>query len=490
MPLTRIYKNSAIYFLGNHVSLVYSLLVLLVLTRYLDTNEYGALTIIRMVSLTTSQIVLATVAAPMFRFYVEYERDPELRRRFVSSTLAFVLALAVCTLALLSVDGDRVLAFLFPGLGVPFFPFFFVSLVALVIALPYELAKNLAFVQERPGLFLVLDAWRFGSQLLFLLVFLAGINASLLGVVYADLASAVTLVFVAAYVLRDELTSRLSWPAFRPALLYSLPLLPYAALQIVVDQLDRFVLQKYVPLSSVGVYAIGRRLGSLPNSALSSLVSGYSPRILRLYAEKGEGPTRDALRQLAVENVVLLGLIAAGVALFSKEAVWLLTGASYHGAYVLVAPIAVGYLARAIALFGENIYFWTMHTQYVLHTQLASAAVLAAGLVLLVPRAGTMGAALAVLLYYVAMAVIQHLCARQFLRVDYRWGRMLWVVAVASFLAFGCVIAFAGGPSVLELFVKVLAWGAFGVLGLRTLGIPLTAWRRLLNRRAGVLVAR
>src|ERR1044072_5046195 len=95
--MKRLGRHSAVYGLGGIVSRVLAVFLLPLYTRFLDTEDLGAVGLIVALSAVLVTILRAGISSAFFRFYFA-SRDPAQRRLVVRTSFGFTMASATAGL--------------------------------------------------------------------------------------------------------------------------------------------------------------------------------------------------------------------------------------------------------------------------------------------------------------------------------------------------------------------------------------------------------
>jgi O-antigen/teichoic acid export membrane protein len=133
--------------------------------------------------------------------------------------------------------------------------------------------------------------------------------------------------------------------------------------------------------------------------------------------------------------VLISGWAVAGLALFGRWIVRLLTAPAYYHAYTALTWVGLGW-----AMYGLWVVFLVIagRAKVTARNLPAALAGLAANIVLivvLVPALGIAGAGLALCGAYVVMLVVMHFLTRNAFTVDFEWRRLVQIVVVMGGLA-------------------------------------------------------
>lgn len=135
----------------------------------------------------------------------------------------------------------------------------------------------------------------------------------------------------------------------------------FIAIHVVVDQInnnmDKFLLGRFVGTEEVAVYAIGYTLYHYYMAFSLGISAVFSPRIHKIVNltryDKAEQKTQltELLSKIGRIQFALLGLIASGLVFFGKEFIDFWAGDGYHNSYyvalLLIIPATVPFIQNA-----------------------------------------------------------------------------------------------------------------------------------------------
>jgi O-antigen/teichoic acid export membrane protein len=81
----KVAQKGGIYFISSILIKVLQVIILPLITRYIDTRNYGILEIVNAVRMVMPSLISLCLDAAYYRFYYKYNNDEKMLRRFVSS---------------------------------------------------------------------------------------------------------------------------------------------------------------------------------------------------------------------------------------------------------------------------------------------------------------------------------------------------------------------------------------------------------------------
>ena len=312
-----------------------------------------------------------------------------------------------------------------------------------------------------------------GLNLVFILHFRMGIE----GVFLAGLAaSALTWLILFPGILK-HLEVRISRGLLGALLRFGVPFVPTGLAAMITQVIDRPILLALTDAATVGVYQANYKLGIFMMLFVSMFQYAWQPFFLK------NAPRSDA--RILFGKVLTAFLLAAStifilLSLFIDDIVKLnifgmhLVGPDFWEGLPIVPVILLAYLFNGMYInFMAGIQI-EKKTRYMPLVTGAGALVNVAANLLLIPKFGYYGAAVATLLSYVLMAAGNYLLSQRFYRIHYEYGKLA-LIAVALSLSFGGYLA------------ADRVWPEGGILlkaGAATVFLVLILSFRLLNFRA------
>jgi O-antigen/teichoic acid export membrane protein len=247
-------------------------------------------------------------------------------------------------------------------------------------------------------------------------------------------------VAVALALTRPLLFGRRHLPVITGALRYSIPLVAGALAAFALEASDRLVLQHDLGSAAVARYAVAYNIGAIPILLLGVLDTVWMPRVFAL----ADARVRDSVLKHSRDALyVLLIPVVAGLGIGGPILLHIWAPASYHpdGLLLVLALVAVSSIPVAGVTSHMRVLLTEGRTAAV-----AVATALAAGTnlvlnIVLVPRLGIEGSALATLLGYSALEVTLAIGAQRARRLEPTGRALRLEVLAAVSIAFAAAAA-------------------------------------------------
>jgi O-antigen/teichoic acid export membrane protein len=267
-----------------------------------------------------------------------------------------------------------------------------------------------------------------GLNLLLFLKFHWGIEA----IFAANLvASAVTLLLLIPEILK-HLKIKIYGDQLKRMLCFGLPYLPASLASIMVQVIDRPIVLAMTNADTLGLYQTGYKLGILMMLVVSMFQYAWQPFFLNNARETN---ARELFSKVMTLFVLAASLLWVVVSLFiDNVAAWefaagrSLIARQFLPGLVVVPIILLAYLFNGIYVNLQAGLYIAEKTKYFPVVTIAGALVNVAANLLLIPRLGITGAALATLASYMVMAAGIFIFAQRFYKIDYEYGKLLKIL--------------------------------------------------------------
>lgn len=491
----RVALNAVANYLRFGVTLVVMLLLTPAVVESLGAERYGLWVLIVSV-VSYVELMDCGLATAAVKFVGQYEgaEDIEGRNQLVSTLLAAYLTLAALVLLAAAAAGGMLAGSVDGSLRGTAVVTFAVLTGKAALELPLSLFLGVLFGRQRICLIAVirsvftavygLGAWwvltRGGGLISF-----AWVHAS------ASLVEHATLVVVC---FRTTPGLRLHWRLVRPSLLREVATFSSFALVINLSstallRTDPIVIQLFLPLSYVAVYAVAMRIADMLLMLTKQGLNAITPLLAQLH---GAGKERQIARTLIYSTkygaAAMLALAVPAACWAEDSLAWWL-GPAFRSAGPLLSVLAAAMVVRIVQEAGTNVLAMTGGHRFVAAACLGSAVLNVVLSLALVPFWGLPGVAAATFVSALATAVVVagRCCRRHGVAAATYWREALAPVLRAAVLQLGvCLIlkrgwAADGWPSLALLhaagaFALLLAFGAFALTEQERLAV--VRWRR------------
>ena len=428
--LKEVGSHSIIYGLGSMAQSAAGLLLLPILTSLLSKDDFGVYSMIVMASTIASAVFYLGITSALPRSYFDYESNED--RRAVFTTAFIILALGAVTQALIgyyfsgaiskllvrsSSYGDAV-AWAFLGSSIGFVNQYFFSYLRIlrksISSVVFSLISFVAIV---------------GMTLLFLSELPGSVIAPFQAIVYSQ--TAVMILILIMYG-RTAFITKLKRNEIAKLVLFGSASIFASFGSMIIDSVDRIIIERTLTLADVGTYSAVLRVGALINVVMIvPFTQIWSPMMMEYRLDSN---IKELFSKVLSLFLIIGGIIIVGVALFATDILLLLIRSGVDSAmsssFLLITLGTLIYGTTNILMAGLFYERKVIQLTYVYY----SVAALKIGLSLLfIPLFGIVGAAVSTLLVYIFVPVSVYALARRYFSFHIDWRR-LFVLGITCIL--------------------------------------------------------
>lgn len=445
--IAKIGRQTLVYTTGIIIGKVASFVMLPVYTRVLTPADYGVLELLGMTIDVIGMITGIGLVAGVFKFY-SAEEDPAAKNGYISTAEIGVISLAAVT----SFVGFA----LAPQLSKLVFGtnanVFYLRLYFLLYFLQnFEYVPLLLLRAENRAVFFVaVNAAKLVVTLSLNILFVVYLGMGIRGVLTSSIITSGAVAIGLTFYLFRRVGIGLSVEKFRRMLRFGSPLVLWSVGTFILVFSDRFFLNHYTNTSVVGIYSLAYKFAFIL-SALAFVPFSSVWDVQRFEVAKRPDALAVYARVFLYMNV-MLGGVGAGLSLFVKDFLVVVSDRSFLPAYRLV-PLLVA---------AQVLFTWTSYWNLGLYLSGKTRA-MATGAIVLVPttlglnyllisRFGIYGAAWATFAAYAVRFGWIYYFAQRSYPIPYKWLEMAKLYGI---LATVVAVRFAYRPDNLLLSV---AW--------------------------------
>lgn len=419
--LRKLLKSSGIYALASVATPLITLGLSPFLARHLTPSDYGAFTIINTFVSLMAGVTQLGLGSAFFRAY-SYDYSGEKERRDVLATVSTLLSItSLATVAIMCLSASWLSTLLFGQETYRNVIYLGAGIVLLQnLAIPgfsWLRAENRPFVYSLLSIGNLLVS--LFTNILCIGVLSMGLTGAVLGIgsgyIFVVLCTLPVIVLRAGVKIRPDIA--------RGLLSFGVPLvlsvISYWALQV----LDRYLLTIFGSLAQTSEYAVAYTLGSALSIVVISPFTLAWPTAMFTIAKR-----KDAERvfQGVFRLFGFFLLFAAfGLSLMGKLLLYWLYPPVYHTAEFVI-PVVAGSLVFYGLYYIVNIGLNVKRKTWLLSLFPTIAAIINLALnLVLIPRYGAMGAAIATLLAYIVLTLVAYLVNQRFYPLPFEIGKFV-----------------------------------------------------------------
>jgi O-antigen/teichoic acid export membrane protein len=305
-----------------------------------------------------------------------------------------------------------------------------------------------------------------GANLVLLLVYHAGVVGIFLSGLIASAATAVMLLPTIVRHFIPHFSSRL----YRELLRFGLPYIPAGLAAMMIQVVDRPILKVLTNADTVGVYQANYRLGIFMMLMVSMFDYAWRPFFLTNASDPG---AKRLFARVLTYFVLAMATVFLVLSFFLPDLIRLrifgrhLIAPDYWGGIAIIPVVLLAYVFLGVYNNLMAGIYIEKKTNYLPAITLTGGVTNVVANFALIPVLGMMGAAIATLVSYAAMAIILFLVVQRIYPVQYEYGRLIKITSscAAVFMLFALLPApfspLLWKAALLILFVLMMYWMRF-----------------------------
>lgn len=406
-------KIGIIYAIGQVLSKALSFILLPIYTRQLGTIGYGQLALADTVLDFIGAFVICGVYSGYYRFYREYDENQ--RRKLKNTAINFALALVALDIILVLIIGRPIAKLIF-NFNDPYKILILVVMRSILVQFVTLLMCDYT-LNYKAGITVITNLanliLNMGFSILFVVYLKQGIIGVYNGYIFSNLIILIYLIFINIKSYRLEFDKSM----LKNMLTFSGGLISCNLAGTVLTLSDRYFLAGYRNYSETGVYSMGYKFGMLIDPLfISPFKDIFTPYKFQVWKDDDAEEKFNKM----FNKYHLLGLfILLGISIYSRFIISIFTTKEFINAYKIVPLILFSYF-----IYGEN-EFYTLGIQIRNKTYLTSIIMILGGIfniilnISLIPSYGMYGAAVATLISYIVINLINMIYSNRLFNVKY-----------------------------------------------------------------------
>lgn len=417
-------RNMFVYLIPVAVGNLIPLLTFPILTRVLTKEDFGLWALAQIYALVVSGLANFGLTTGYDRNFFEH-RDPKGGAQLLYSTLAFVISAFAAFL---------VLTFVF---RVPFAKWIigdgqYGDLLFWTFAATGTMSLKtycLTYFKNREDA-KPLIWYTIGESVLvaaFTLALVVYFRTGVLGLVWGQLLASTLIFSVLAVSFLRILPFSLNWPILKESLKLSVPLTPRIFFGVIGSQFDKYMIGLLSSIGGVGIYSIGQRVANIVFTFMTAIQNVFAPQVYQRMFDHGE-QGRSAIGNYLTPFAYVSVAAALLIALFSEEAIFVLTPEPFWGATDVVIILSMFY---GSLFFGKQPQLIFAKKTYI--TSFLTLVSIALNVAINIPFIltwGTIGAAWGTFTAGILSGIISFFISQHYYRIDWEYRRLSMIYGI------------------------------------------------------------
>jgi O-antigen/teichoic acid export membrane protein len=316
---------------------------------------------------------------------------------------------------------------------IPYRPYIVLAIGAAAFSGPIEVIKANFRIKEEAFQFVFFGLLQFFVNLCFTLYFVVVMNLGALGLIRAIFISNVLFGLISLILLMRESKSKISFFQIKEAILISTPIVFHMVSHWGLNLMDRLILQSFVSLSDIGLYQLGYQVGTIYQVFIIAINNAWVPFF---FQKKGNKDYEKIIQKISSWLILFQLFIASLIILFKDEIFRVIINEKYYDARLIVPYVVIGFVFVTFYHMWVNILFFQKKMNLIPISTIFAVITNIVINILLIPKFGIIGSALATTLSYGVLASIVFIFSIKMDKFRFEYNKWFKVFISGSIIVF------------------------------------------------------
>ncbi len=420
--LKDIVKHSFIYGLGSLLSKFLGVILLPIYTRFLTPADYGILSLLVITGSITGIIVKLGLNSALFREIIYHESE---KAKALSTTLYFLILESAIFFGILVFFSSSISKLIFRSIEQSeLLKFIFITRFLDTFRI---IAMTKLRIGNRSKAYATLSVINFLIGVLLNIYFIVILRRGVEGLVIAGLIGSSFFTIISLFIMWNNLKVSFSPQILKRMLRFGVPLVPVGLSSYLMTSADRYFLQHFSTTTEVGLYSIGYKIGLIMSLIVQSFQLAWPSKKFEIAKQPN---AESNLSKILTYYLFSMGFIGLAISLFSREILFIMTTPEFYKAYIVVPLIVLSYIFYGMRFITNIALAVQNKMKYVPPIIIGSAGLNLYFNYLLIPRYGMMGAAIATIISYLVLVIVQTVVNLHFWYIPYEYKRLLKIIII------------------------------------------------------------
>lgn len=389
--MKKIISSVGIYFGSNILNALIPFILLPILTRYLDVEEYGEVAIFLSLVGIFSALVGTTMIGSVSRKYFDAGQTPDSYAEYVSSAIQLIIFFTISVCSIFLVISSYVASSLAINES-----FLFIALFVAFSSTIVQIKLNQYQIRKEALKYGSLQISRSATNAILSLLGVIAFGLGVYGRIGGQLVSALFFLIIALVLLyRDHQvknTYHISTKNYMELLLFAIPLIPHVLGGFLLNTIDRVIVGQQLGLAAAGLYAVAFQIAAASGFIFDAVNKATQPWLFESLSKQ------DRMINLRIVRLTYLWffLLFLGLGLFyiiGPELLVFIAGNKYQKAGELVVILVAAQVFKGMYLAVVNYCFYQKRTGYLSSISIFVGGINISLILVLIPLFGLIGVA-------------------------------------------------------------------------------------------------
>lgn len=408
---TRFRNNTILVIIGNIGSKLMSFIMLPFYTRWLPIEGYGTVDIINIY--VSFLIGVATCAIAESVFIFPKGQPVEKQKEYLNSGLLFMImsfAVTLCIFMLIKFICDS------KNIHNSFLDNIWLIYSILTTSALQQLVQQFTRSIDKIKVYSIAGVVLTGLTIVFSFIFIPkwGVGGYVAAMSLANVATVIySLIASNSYTYFEFRYANIM--SCRKMLSYSLPLVPNNIMWWLVSALNRPVMEIYLGMEAVGLFAVANKFPSVFSSVFSMFAVSWQISVMEEYGKDGYSQFFNKVFRIVI---LLMILASCFISILSPLIIRVFANENYYESWKYVPVLSFSSVFMAISGMAGSNFSATKESKYFFYSSVWGALTAVIANIMFIPKIGTMGACLSVVLSFLVMSLSRGFYCWRYVKIN------------------------------------------------------------------------
>lgn len=423
--IKRLLKHIFNYGFATFLTSIISFLLIPIYTRTLTSSDYGIIDLLNTFGGFISILLIFGITTSFTVSFYDCKTEEEIKQKFSIITNFLFLVSGSIILILIVVNQVIGLNFL-KGIPKSYVNY---MLITYFLGILTQIPLSYLQLKEKSKTYVRISIVQFSVRTGLTLIFLLLFKEKAVGVLKANLIAAVFMFAIAICISKNLYKFVINFKELREMLKIGLPVLPHELSSWGLTFADRMILSTYVNYSALGVYSFAYKIGMIMNVIVSAINQAWFPFFMDTATKKGEG-AKTIFSKINKYYFILVGGICYLASMFSNEIVHIMGTKGYYDSVNIIPLILFSYFMQGMYFMNNGSIFYKKKTYLLPVSSGISIAINIVFNLILIPKFGILGAAVANIITYTCFFLIVHIINLKIYGVKLNYKSMILCLGI------------------------------------------------------------
>lgn len=345
MSKSKLLFNSTVYIFLGFLAPAINFILIPIYTKYLEAGDYALITQSTMIQSLFGNFLGFGVASAFSRFFYDYYQDKEKLNNIYSTAIVSHLISGGLVILLFSLVGDWVLGVSFKNNVFTYWGFGIFSISTALLSNIQTISLSYYRNQEKAIIYAILAILFFLSVAACVFIGVVVMNAKAKGSIVGRFIG--TLLPISLYLIWYFWKNPIKYSKIlnREMIIYGLPIVPYTILNVIVDQADRYTVERLFDMRLLGLYGFGFLIASVNNIFISSVNSAVTPQVYRKMGDLSK-KNRAYIIRLMNTSISVGILVNVGITILGTIGIYYFLNEEYRPVAAFFPLLSIAYIPR------------------------------------------------------------------------------------------------------------------------------------------------